>query len=83
MDGCPEFFFSDGELKICRHAATLFRKQKIQHYLALISQLNEMNYFRERNEIDLFKQFVSTKENFTFRLHNVTYPEINWIIIFH
>lgn len=42
-----------------------------------------MNDFREMNEIDLSMQFLSTKENFTFRLHNVTYPEINWINIFH
>lgn len=42
-----------------------------------------MNDFREMNEIDLSTQFLSTKENFTFRLHNVTYPEINWINIFH
>lgn len=35
-----------------------------------------MNDLREMNEIDLSTQFFSTKENFTLRLHNVTYPEI-------
>lgn len=39
--------------------------------------LIEMNDLREMNEIDLSTQFFSTKENFTLRLHNVTYPEIN------